>query len=221
MRIACEVRSIRSAVVGVSIITLLMGLTSCSDDSKTKSRDPVAGTPDEALDLLALSYEAKDLDTYTSMLHEDFRFGFVEDIADSLGLPAEEPWWGRTEDIASTGNMFGNSAVTDVSMFFISRDDWVPWPEERPDSTYTGLACRCTPDILVAIEETGREPLRLVVNESYLDIVVVRLPGRQERWVITTVTEIPKNPGRAAPACRATAATSWSEIKAIFSQQIP
>lgn len=214
IRLACRMRSLGSALVVISGIMLLVALTSCSDDSKGKSGGPVAGTPDEALELLRLSYGEKDLDTYGSILHEDFRFGFVEAIAGSLRLP--EPWWGKTDDIASTGNMFGDSTVTKVRMIFVSKDDWIPWEEERPDSTYTGLACRCIPDILVTLEETGREPLHLVANESFLDVVVVRLPGRQDRWVIMTVTEISQNPGRAAVACRGGGTSTWSEIKAIF-----
>jgi hypothetical protein len=145
---------------------------------------------------LAVAYGDKDIEAYEEALHDEFLFVFTEDVADSLNLPPEEPWWGKTQDVAATARMFNASNVTDIAMQYVSEEPWVPHEEQRPDTTYSGVFSRVTPDILVVIEDPGQEALRLVVNESFLDVVVVQDPKFPDRvqWVFLKIEEIEKNP---------------------------
>jgi hypothetical protein len=143
-----------------------------------------------------VSYQEKDGDAYEEALHDAFQFVFTKDIAESLGLPPEEPWWGRTKDVASTKKMFASSEVTEVNMSYISVDRWVPVTDSVGGEEYNGVFSRVQPDILVTVETPGEEPMRYVVNESYLDVTVVKDPTVPEEnlFVILKIEEIPMNP---------------------------
>jgi hypothetical protein len=177
---------------------VLVGLgCSPTSDPGGNGNGPISrDTPSHLLNWLAVAYQDKDLESYEEALHDEYLFVFTEDIADSLGLDPEEPWWGKTKDVSSTGKMFASSEVTEINMKYISEDPWAPHEEERPDTTYSGVFSRVTPDILVTIENPGEEPLRLVVNESFLDVVVVRDPKFPDEnlWVFLKIEEIEKNP---------------------------
>jgi hypothetical protein len=148
-------------------------------------------TPDHLLNFLAAAYQEKNGDDYEVALHDAFYFVFTPEVADSLGLNPEEPWWGKTKDVASTKKMFGATEVTDVSMHYESIADWDPIDEERPDTTYSGVWSRVYPEIKVTISHPGEEPMVYWVDRSYLDITVVKDPTRpdQNLWVILRIEE--------------------------------
>jgi hypothetical protein len=184
-------------ILGMWVMVLVgLGCSPTSDPNGNGGGPISRDTPSHLLNWLAVSYQDKDLESYEEALHDEYLFVFTKDVADSLGLDPEEPWWGKTKDVASTGRMFGSSEVTDINMKYISEDPWVPHEEERPDTTYSGVFSRVTPDILVTIEKPGKEPLRLVVNESFLDVVVVKDPKYpdQNLWVFLKIEEIEQNP---------------------------
>ena len=148
-------------------------------------------TPDHLLNWLAVSYQEKDGDDYAEALHDAYYFVFTKEVADSLGLPDDQPWWGKTKDVASTNKMFAATEVTDVSMRYESIGRWEPAEEVRPDTTYNGVWTRVQPEIKVTIDHPGEEPTVFWVNRSYLDITVVKDPTQpdQNLWVILRIEE--------------------------------
>jgi hypothetical protein len=178
-------------------VMILVGI-GCSPTADTNGNGdgPISrSTPDGLLKWLAVAYGDKDLEAYEEALHDEFLFVFTEDIADSLGLDPEEPWWGKTKDVSSTSKMFGSSEVTQIRMDYVSSEAWVPHEEQRPDTTYSGVFSRVIPDILVTIER-GEEPLNLIVQDSFLDVVVVRDPKfpNQVLYVFLKIEEIAQTP---------------------------
>ncbi len=179
-------------------IMVLVGL-GCSPTADTNGNGdgPISrDTPDHLLNWLAVSYADKDLESYEEALHDEFLFVFTAEIADSLGLDPEEPWWGKTKDVGSTGRMFGSTEVTQIRMNYVSVDPWIPHDEVRSGKTYSGVFSRVIPDILVTIDNPGQEPLSLVVLESFLDVVVVRDPKFPDQvlYVFLKIEEIAQNP---------------------------
>ena len=183
-------------VLGLWILALVaIGCSPTATDDN--GDDPIdRKTPDGLLNWLAVAYAEKDLDAYDEALHDEFLFVFTEDVADSLGLPEDKPWWGKTKDVSSTGNMFNSSEVKRIAMDYVpSGDQWLPHTEEREDTTYYGTFRRVIPDILVTIDK-GDEPLNLVVQDSYLDVVVVRDPRFPDQvlYVFLKIEEIAQTP---------------------------
>jgi hypothetical protein len=178
-------------------IMVLAGL-GCSPTSDPGGGGPgpiSRDTPDHLLNWLAVSYQEKDIDKYEEALHDAFIFIFTDDIAESLGLPAEKPWWGKTKDVGSTQKMFASTEVTDVNMRYESVGRWVADEEERPDTTYSVVFSRVQPEIKVTIEKPGEEAIVYWVNNSYLDINVVKDPKypNQNLFVVLSIQEIPKD----------------------------
>jgi len=183
-------------------IMVLVGL-GCSPTADTNGNGgpPISrDTPDHLLNFLAVAYADKDLDSYEEALHDEFLFVFTKDIADSLGLDPEEPWWGKTKDVGSTEKMFNASEVTQITMDYVPYGDrWNAVKEVRYTETdsvvYYGTARRVIPEISVTIDE-GEEPKIYRVTESYLDVIVVRDPTfpDQVRYVFLKIEEVPQNP---------------------------
>lgn len=167
-------------------------------------------SPDNLINFFAQAYEDQDIDAYTEALDFYFQFEFTPEVADSIGLPADEPWWGKGEDITSTENMFDDPEVTGVEMNLVPRGvgaDWQPVvykhiapdgddPDDEPDTTVIeGLGKEFDPDIKVHIDEPGKETLTLWVNDSILDVWVTQDRDYEDLWTIMRVTETLKSPG--------------------------
>jgi len=184
-------------VLGLGI-TVLVGF-GCSPTADTNGNGdgPISrDTPDHLLNWLAVAYAEKDLEAYQEALHDEFLFVFTKEVADSMGLDPDEPWWGKTKDVISTENMFNSPEVIGVSMDYSPYgDQWIPHTEERQDTTYYGTFRRVVPDIVVTIDQ-GEEPLNLVVRDSYLDVVVVRDPNFPDQvlYVFLKIEEISMTP---------------------------
>ncbi len=186
-------------VLGLWIMVLVgLGCSPTADTNGNGHGSIDRKTPDGLLNWLAVSYAEKDLESYEEALHDEFLFVFTKDIADTLGLPEDKPWWGKTKDVASTGKMFGSSEVTRISMDYVPYgDQWAPYEEVREDTiVYYGTSRRVIPDILVTIDNPGQEELNLVVHDSFLDVVVVRDPTRPNEvlYVFLKIEEISQNP---------------------------
>jgi len=115
--------------------------------------------------------------------------------------------------------MFNDPSVTDIKVTFEYLTDWRPCCDERPDTTYTGLCCRLVPDIKVTIEKPGEEPRVLWVNDSWLDIMIVANPLREDCWCVLRIEEISQlvhleETGIAA----STEPSTWGGIKAVWAQ---
>lgn len=199
-------RSYRDRAVLALILLIAAGLAlTCSDnkcncepEEEETGCEPV--TRDDLLDCFCEAYEVEDVDAYAVLLHDQFIFSFTPEVAESIGLPADEPWWGKIEDVVSTGNMFESEIVTRVQ---ISLDEptWF-WcqvvrqnPEPDPPDMLEGYCTRVRPDIRVTIEEPGKEMLILRVDRSWLDIEVVPDPDEVGLWQVITIEESRYVPG--------------------------
>ena len=185
-------------VLGLWILALVGIGCSPTADTNGNGDGPISrDTPDHLLNWLAVAYGDKDLESYQEALHDEFLFVFTKEVADSMGLDPDEPWWGKTKDVTSTENMFNSTEVTQIAMDYVpSGDQWVPYEEVREDTIiYYGTSRRVIPDILVTIDKGG-EPLNLLVKDSYLDVVVVRDPNFPDQvlYVFLKIQEVPQTP---------------------------
>ncbi len=180
-------------IVGLCVFVLIMA--GCWNPFSSGGGDNGKGTVkyirtrDGLLNFFANAYENRDLERYSEALHDKFQFQFTPEVAESIGLPADEPWWGKTEDVASTNNMFNEQTVTRIKMD-LPDPNWFPCRVIRdPADTLDGFCTRVTPDIRVTIEEPGKEELILLVNKSWLDIAITLDPNDDELWQIIGIEE--------------------------------
>jgi hypothetical protein len=191
----------------------------CSDDKTTNSAAdgtcPDPASRDDLLQCLCCAYEARDAETYSSLLHQSFRFGFVPDIAESLGLPAAEPWWGRASEVLAASNMFADSALTRVVMNVID-PAWFAWEDTL--TGFQGYRARVTPDIRIILEEPGSEETILLVNCTWLDIFVVSDASKPGQWLIVSIEEfgIPGRGFRTGPLGTGVWNMTWSRVRYRF-----
>jgi hypothetical protein len=191
--------------------------TVCDEDEECGG---LRATPDSLLNFLAEAYEGRTIAAYGGALHEYFEFEFTPDIADSLGLPPDSPWWDKERDMTSTGIMFDDVHVSHIefhlSEFGIGFDWDECWREfitgDPPDTTLIqGVRKVFEPEIKVYIDEPGQEERILWVHESLLDIMVTPDPNSEGEWVIVRIMEIKKN-----PLMFATQPSTWGLIKYLF-----
>jgi hypothetical protein len=193
-----------------------------STDDPSEHRCADRGTPDALIDYVEHAYGSEYAPLYRDALHTLFLFVFTQDVADSLGLPPDQPWWGKTSELASAVNMFNSAEITRVEFSLARLGAWNPCmdihPGSPPDTLY-GQFARFVPDISVTIERSGEEPITLVVDNSYLDIIVVPDPNSRGLWTVARIQEIYRTP-TALPVGGShgvmTASTSWGEIKGMF-----
>jgi hypothetical protein len=118
---SCFASSVRRAGTLLLVLSLGLLLVSCEEDDCVTgcnqcSPQKLRTSPDHLLSFLADAYEAEDVDAYGEALSDYFEFEFTPDIADSLGLPQDCPYWGKEEDIASTLKMFDDPDVANVEI---------------------------------------------------------------------------------------------------------
>lgn len=184
-------------ITGILALVLAIVLVgSCGDERCTWSGrgdevDP-RSTPGGLVKALTECHEERDLEGYSEILDEDYRFVFTPEVAESLGMPADEPWWFREDELAATGNMFDCETVKAIKF-----DSWI---RDR-DTTGTGdsmaIALKLDFDFRLTIEEPGRETLILWAGtHTRLDLIVVRHPTDPDLWVIEEITETSLAGGR-------------------------
>jgi hypothetical protein len=171
--------------------TAYFGCSPSSDTGPPPVEESKRDTPDNLMLFLARAYRDKDMDDYYEALDESFLFLFTEEVATELGLPPDEPWWGKTEEVTSTGNMFDSPNVTDIVFSYEAVGlDWDPVTEAREDTTFSGLFRRFDPLIEVTTLVEEEDPiLKYRVNESWLDITVVPDRFTEGLWTILKIEE--------------------------------
>jgi hypothetical protein len=204
--------------IGIAVVVAI-GLTSCGGDSKTGPKDDdsccMPDTPDNLMTALACVYGAKDFEAYEGLLHDEYRFSFMVDIADSLGLPPGKPWWGKTNDLQSTANLLADGNA-DFSIVFIPvSEGWTPHEMDRGDTVFTGVFRRYIVDLMLEMEEPGTEPINLVGDATYVDVIVVPHPYTGGHFAVLDIEEDPRPPTGAPQACLEHH-LSWSEVKARY-----
>ncbi len=144
-------------------------------------------TPENLIKFFADAYEKKDIDRYSESLHDNFLFTFTSDDADLLGLPPDQPWWGKTPDVNTAKNMFEASTVTKIEMDLPLNS--APWP------TDDGIGYRLEPTIKVTVEEPGAvEPTIYFVFASWFVVEIVEDPYDSTLWVFKAIEESLKDP---------------------------
>ncbi|MFH1314077.1 MAG: hypothetical protein ABIJ00_12740 [Candidatus Eisenbacteria bacterium] len=228
---SCNAFTVRRFSTILVVLSLGVLVFSCADHNfspifKVDPGGPVytRTTPDNLLEFLADAYEREDIDAYSEALHPYFEFEFTVDIADSLGLPRESPWWGKEEDIQSTRNMFDDPDVIGIEMHldpFGAGSAWEDcwrqfiWGDPPETTLIQGLCQVFEPGIKVHIQEPGEELWIFWVHESLLDIMVTPDPEEEGLWVVLRIKETRKYPV-IHPQGEATVASSWGSIKAMF-----
>jgi hypothetical protein len=174
-------------------------------------------SPDALLEYLETSYGNELLLMYADALDDSFLFEFTPEDADNLGLPPDQPWWEKLDDVTSTGNMFDNPEVVDVQMDLPRSVEWFACID-----SYTGRMGLCTivdPDIRVTIQAPGEDPMILWVNNSLLDVMVVEDPDCPALWIVQRMEETVPPPGpirRTDAPGLATEPMTWGSIKGMF-----
>lgn len=201
------------------ILALLL-VFSCSDPQSPPVKKELDRSAGNLLLAFAKSYKEMELAGYDDCLDEDFRFIFTPQVADSLSLPPDEAWWGKTEEIACAGNMFEDPVVLKVTFSYETLGDWIPTQEVREDTVFAGLFRRLDPLIEVTVSAGSEyDPmLKFLVDESWLDVIVVPDRFTEGLWCILSIQEVEKNP-LGAPLVSAGAATgrsTWGIIKATW-----
>jgi hypothetical protein len=187
-----------SAMVVMGIV-IYLGCSPTSDVGGDGPKDWDRTNQDNLMNFFTQAYEDKDIIDYEDALDVSFLFQFTPDIAESLDLPEDEPWWGRTEDVTSTTHMFQEAEVTDIVMnyeyVYQGPDPWNTCSvegqtESKKDTTFYGLCTLLKPDIKVTIETPGTEPRTLWVNNSWLDVMVVPDRFVEGLWTILRIEEL-------------------------------
>jgi hypothetical protein len=219
-------RMCRPSRYPIFLVLATLLLFSCSGSKSNDPGDdpgPIRDTPDALFQAYASCYEEKDLEGCDECLHEDFLFVFTPEVADSLSLPPEEPWWGKTEDLKSTEEMFGDPQVLEISFSYEFSETWYTCTEVRDDTTYSGLCCRLDPVLaVVTVVTSADDPLLIYrVDSSWLDITVVPDPYTEGLWCILRLEETKKQwlQPPFAPANTATERSTWSGIKSMWAKQ--
>jgi hypothetical protein len=204
----------------VFVLAVVVLVLSCGGDKKTgvdKDSAPSRTTEDGVLEAFAYYYEAMDIEGYDEVLDEMYIFQFTPDVADSLGLPPDDAWWGKAQDLASTANMFNDRTVRNIKMEYRKVDDWAAHIEVRQDTTLSGLFVRLEPNIRIVVDEGSEEPTTYHVTNSWLDVVVVPDRFNRELWCILTLEEHSKRHlTTPATAISATEGTTWGALKALW-----
>ena len=168
-------------------------------------------TPECLLKTLEWSLEYKDIYAYGQCLSEEYLFQFTSPDAEIVGLPADEPWWGKTEDYSAMYSMFKDPDLSYIDCAFEIKAG--PW------ATETGLGYRLEPDMRFTVTEGEEEPVIFMVRDSRLDVAIVVDPYDSEKWVFAEIMEVLKGPHAASslrPSAGASETVTFGRVKAMF-----
>jgi hypothetical protein len=202
----------RAILTTLAVLSFALFL-SCGEDSVTETGPEYSrATPEDLIDALAYSMEHKDIGVYDECLHDEYIFVFMSEDTASLGLPPDEPWWGRTQDISAMSRLFADSNVVSIECGLVV--EYGPWP------TDDGLGYRLDPNMKFTIDGGAQEDTTLWVFASWLYIEVVPDPYAAENWVFKEIEEMPKagSSTRSAPGSgeMATEAATFGSVKARY-----
>jgi hypothetical protein len=179
------------SVIGMALFVCLSCCTGTDGDGNGYDRTTVLGT----LSLFEDVWNDGDVDTYESLLAEDFTFYFdPADVGGGWGIP---PSWGYEEEIQAYTNLF--DAVGEENVDVVLDFSEVTEPEEGVDT----FKVEDVPyEVLVHIEEEGL----ILPARAHLDMELTKVDGE---WFITDWWD------RVTYRLLAME-TTWGEIKAFF-----
>lgn len=154
-------------------------------------------TPAKLLtDFFKNAYDNRDSIAYNQMLHEEFKFTFLEE--DTKGLPVGPDFsWGRTDDLRSTGAMFRAETVTDITLnlFISSNENYLGGDCEGCRELETTVTLR----VSTVVDDNPDDP-NLTYAVDSPQIFVCRPDEREEfpgQWVIWRQLDVPRDAKRA------------------------
>jgi len=165
-------------------------------------------TPECLLESFEWAMITKDITGYAECLSDEYLYTFTPEDAELIGLPVNEPWWGKTPDVDCIYNLFTATNVTSINC--------VLNVVTGPDATEGGFAFMLEPDIRVTVNDGwGGEPTTYWVHGSWLDVEVVPDPYSSEQWVFEKMEEKLKSP-LVSEAGAAVEQPTFGGIKAMF-----
>jgi hypothetical protein len=172
-----------AALLILLALPIFIGSPFCSDeggDGGTNGTPPSRTSPEELLtNWFERVYSGQDSILYEEMLDDNFQFNFTEEDANELQL--EQPFWGKTSDLKSTGNMFRSPTVGEITLNI----EYDP----TQDLEYTGDDCTGCREVStevtlqVVTHPPGEDELILAVRGRQV-FVVKRDPSDTSKWVI-------------------------------------
>jgi hypothetical protein len=186
-----------------AVLLLALGLAGCwnpfsPDDGGNGDPKRDRKSPDRLLEFFATVYEDKNQVGYEESLDDDYTFTFMPADYDSAGVSAEEPYWGRTEDIERTHAMFAAADVKKIVMDLGTKvtPTWIDVTEVinvgGTPTLVDGFYCRIRPLIDVTIEGAGgEEPVIKQVRNSHIDVTVIPDRHNAGLWTILKIIESP------------------------------
>ncbi len=195
--------------IWMGLLAVMFGLPGCWNPFSPGDGGDGPGTnfnresPDNLLAFFADAYQNKNIDKYMEALDDSYTFTFRPEDWDSAGVTAEKPYWGKTEDVPRTVNMFNSPKTLGISM------DWLTpvsdWEGPCPDSIWIppvppdqdgywqqveGLCCTRKPDIKVTIEgKDGGEPITKWVHTSWIWLTAIQDRNNPKLWTILRIIE--------------------------------
>jgi hypothetical protein len=177
----------------------------------------VARTADQALEDYAAGIEARDILTYGDCLDYDHTFIFTDDVADSLRLPPDAPWWDKAQDLEAMAAMFSHPYVSNISFDYIVADR-----ETTGLSGVRKIKIRIIPDARLTFEAPGEEPTTYWAAQEYMDFVFMARGFCSDRWTVASIEEVPllgkSDQAREAPvlSTATSSPSTWGMVKAMF-----
>jgi hypothetical protein len=197
----------------VACLALAAAGAGCGDDDGAKPEDPYLPltSPENLVENLRRSWEARDLEGYARLLAPEFRFYFQEDDVPP-GLPAS--YWGLTEDTTGTGGLFATPEVLDIRVAFTIHD---AVPATGPGLPAGAMLVRTHPAQLEVDLDAG---VSLIVTGDLEDFTC--RPGDSGlgedpgRWFILRWEDKPGGSGGDVALDTAIEPLSWTRIKQMF-----
>jgi hypothetical protein len=190
----------RGTWAGILTCIVALGVAGCwnpfSPDNGNGNGHPIGDrkSPDNLLEFFATAYEDKSIDRYTESVDDSYSFTFMEDDWPAAGVSADRPYWGKTEDVERTQNMFTNADTKAISFDFGL--PIMPW-YYCPDSIYVedhwevvdGFCCIRKPDIKVDVDDSQKGFTTYWVKGSWLEITVIEDRLNAGLWTVLRIRE--------------------------------
>lgn len=215
----------RFTIAGVVMPALLLALACGDDDSPVEvvnDPEPLATTPQEFIDLLETTYNEKDLDTYTALLHDDYIYHF---LPDDPGHPEIHDTWGLADELIATENIFTGAITYDSIQVYgidleISLQAVVADTLGKMDGGRLDISYDLTTEVdllLVTYDPTANDGSGIIyrVVFSGQDFALLSDPERENNLLLKMQVDresITKN----RPSPLATEEASWGEIKKVM-----
>jgi hypothetical protein len=194
-----------TGVVGLTLLVMMFALPGCwnpfkPDGGTDPPVDPSISrdSPTHLLNFFADAYHNRNIEGYTQALDESYTYTFAPADYGAAGVSAEKPYWGKSEDVPQTANMFDRPTTKEIKIDWLAAiADW----EVTQDSifvdghweTVAGYLAIFQPDIQVTIAGGSQDgsDLTLWVHKSRIIITAVHDRSDLKLWTILRFTEVP------------------------------